>query len=48
MSPENEKVMQNLAWAYSCGACGAVGALASVLGVFWFSASGGVGAGCSH
>ena len=27
--------------------CGAAGALAGVLGIFWFSASGGVGAGCS-
>ena len=27
--------------------CGATGALAGVLGIFWFSASGGVGAGCS-
>ena len=27
--------------------CGTAGALAGVLGIFWFSASGGVGAGCS-
>ena len=27
--------------------CGAAGALAGVLGIFWFSASGGVSAGCS-
>ena len=26
--------------------CGAAGAFAGVLGIFWFSASGGVGAGC--